>query len=278
MRFQMGRRSASGKGRSTGSAPALLPVKIVSALLTGAALPTFIALGVLIALPACGVGETNVTPAQAFALSASALSGSDRYRLKGEITVRDSREGRTERIWYAGEVTGHGHLSLQWSDRPPTAVQSKNSADIPNGNHAGSIKSDKPLSLLNAMQNANVNVTYAELNARDKNVRLRIELSEADARKRIANSLQGELDRLDKEWRERKLNAAQRRQGEAELRRARHQLAAILPTLQVQTVCYWTADRKTWFPRSMLEQTEIVYQWQGESVKESREAATYFLR
>lgn len=285
MRLKMVRRSASGAERTFVSVKPSILAKWAIQLSVRAAWPTLIAMIVLIALSSCGEGKDSVSPSQAFALSASALSGSDQYRLRGEITINDHRAGRTERLWYTGDVTGHGHLSLRWSDRPANADQtmgnghnSLNNEISSNAKILHNTRYGKPLSLLNAMQNAAANVTYTDSNVGDGSVRLRIELSADAARKRIADSLQDELNRLRSDWRDQQLNSAQRQRGDDELQRASRQLAAILPTLQVQTICYWTADRKSWFPRSMREQTEIAYQWQGKTVRETRAADTYFLR
>ena len=52
---------------------------------------------------------------EAFALSASALSGTENYSFDGDVTVVDPGGWVSDKAKFQGEVSSHGNLKLQWS-------------------------------------------------------------------------------------------------------------------------------------------------------------------
>ncbi|KIL35216.1 hypothetical protein SD71_14255 [Cohnella kolymensis] len=106
-------------------------------------------------------------------------------------------------------------------------------------------------------------------------MQFRIELDEDAARKRMANSLRADLASLRKE----KVFAGKNRAAaEQVLSKADKTLEQALSTLQVSTVCLWSADPRTWFPRQLKEETVLEYTSGGRSYREKRVSVTNFQR
>ena len=217
-------------------------------------------------LSACSSANSRTSPEQAFALSASALSGSDHYRFEGELLIYDPLGAVAKRSQYAGEVTGHGNLKIQWSGDPEQIVQ----LGAKDGRY-------RPLQLLEAIQNRHAAVAYVDPPSGNGTVQLHIALKPETAKSRIADNLRKELEQLKEDWSKRNLKPDQRREATAILTKASGQLEEALSTLTVQTRCLWVANNRTWFPLQMTEQTEMAYEREGKSYRENREAVTRFL-
>lgn len=218
-------------------------------------------------LSACGGGDASIPAEKAFALSASALSGSDRYGFNGEVSVVGPGGMIADKSRFSGEVTGHGNLNLKWSG----------GQKLGSGSMAKPV-SYQPLQLLEAIGNRSAKVAYAGPPDPAGNVLLRISLSEEAARRRIADALRTDLAKIRSDTEKRKLTAAERTRAERMLSQASRQMESALATLKVNTVCLWKTDPKTWFPRQMTERTELSYQWQGQARREERISVTNFLR
>ncbi|WP_123039937.1 hypothetical protein [Cohnella candidum] len=216
------------------------------------------------------MGYGNQVPAdKAFAMSASALAGSESYGFAGEVAIYDPSGTVANQSRYQGEVTGHGNLNLKWSGGQ--VLRAKAAEEGPSTFH--------PMELLKAIQSGGAKAEYDTQQAANGagDVRLRLTLVPETARNQIANSLKEELDRLRTDLKGRKLTAEQKKRAEDLLTHADSRLDAALATLKVQTVCLWTADPKTWFPRQMTEQTQLAYTWNGKPYSEKRVSVTDFL-
>jgi hypothetical protein len=210
-------------------------------------------------------------PDKAFALSASALSGSDRYGVAGQVSIFDPNGRIADKSRYEGEVTGHGNFNVKWSEgaslvRTLAAKGQQSPARF------------QPLQLLDEVRHGTAHVAYADQPYADGNVRLLVTLNDNTAKRRIADGLRAELSGLRTELKGKTLSSVKRNQATTALDRADRTLNKALSSLQVKTVCLWTADRNTWFPRQMKEQTELAYQWNGKTLREKRVAETNFLR
>ncbi len=230
-------------------------------------LATISTFGVLLALLAsCAPAGTRDSPEQALALSASALSGSDNYSFDGELSIYDPFGTVATQSQFAGKVTGHGHLNIQWTDGSMQAEQT----EAKTGQY-------QPLGLLEAIRSRHAFVSYADQPARKGTVQLLIDLKPETAKARVANDLRAGLAALRDNWSKKELKPDERRQAQAILDRADRQLEQDLATLTVQTRCLWLADEKTWFPQQMSEYTELTYVRSGKTYREKREAVTRFL-
>lgn len=231
------------------------------------ALAAISAFGFLLSLlAACASANTRQSPEQAFALSASALSGSDNFSFDGELSIYDPLGAVANRSQFSGKVTGHGQLNIQWKGEPMQAGQT-----------AGKSGRYQPLRLLEAIQSRRAIVAYADQPARKGVVQLRIDLQPETAKARVAGELRAGLAALREEWSNKELKSDERRQAQAILDRAERRLEETLATLSVQTRCLWLADGKTWFPLRMSEHTELTYVRAGKTYREKREAVTRFL-
>ncbi|TJY43281.1 hypothetical protein E5161_05130 [Cohnella pontilimi] len=208
---------------------------------------------------------------KAFALSASALSGSDSYGVAGEIAVYDPNGAIAGKSRYEGEVTGHGKINVKWSDSSP--LVRTQAAGTQKGQPAF-----PPLQLLNEVKHGKATVKYADRSNEDRVVKLLVTLDENTATKRIAEGLRAEIRGLRTDVTGKSLSAKQRKQAEDVLSKADRTLDEALSTLRVRTVCLWTADRSTWFPRQMREETVLSYRWNGKPYREKRVSETNFLR
>jgi hypothetical protein len=222
----------------------------------------------LVSLSACLGNEASMPAEKAFALSASALSGSDRYGVDGEISIYDHNGVVAEQSRYTGEVTGHGKLNLQWSGGRGRGIRTR---------VAGDPASYHPLQLLKAIKKGKAEVVYAGQPDPNGDLQFRVTLAEEAARSQIADSLRAEMKQLRTEMNGREWGPSERGQANRVLAEADRNLEAALSGLRVNTVCLWSADRRTWFPRQMTEQTELAYKWKGKPYREKRVSVTNFL-
>ena len=216
---------------------------------------------------ACTGGGKPMSADKAFALSASALSGMDSFGFDGQLSIVDPAGTVAAHSRYRGEVTGHGDLKLQW-----TGGQMLGSAAAPEVPAAYN-----PLQILKAIQNDGANVACEGLPTDDGTVRLKVTLPDETARRRVAEQLRSELAQIKAGLNGRRLSAAKRKEAGQIVDEAGGQLEAALSTLRARTFCLWTADRKTWLPSRMTEETELVYAWKGRPCRERRVSVTDFL-
>ena len=234
----------------------------------------------------CGDREGR-TPREAFALSASALSGQDRFAFEGELTVIGP-DGRTERrTRYRGQVDGHRPSVLQWGG----AAAAEQAEPAARGRGAGRSESvarpgawaaepdeddGHPLALAAALQAGPAAIEFAP--GQGTAVALRITLDPAAARLRAEAPLRRALAALRRE----RVRAAEASPGDgARMRRFEQEerrLREMLATLRASTVCVWSADRRTWFPRELREETTLSYRQGGRDVTVKRTAVTNFRR
>lgn len=218
----------------------------------------------MLLLQGCALWPASMPAEKAFGLSASALSGSERYGFNGEVAVVDAGGWVANRAKYKGEVVGHGKLNMEVTpSQQGTAANSQQPAP-----------GFQPLQLLQAINNGSASISYVERPNRSEPVQFRIKLDKDVARKRIATSLKGDLAAVRNE----KAFAGKNREAaEKVLRRADKTLDEALSTLQVSTVCLWSADPRTWFPRRLKEETVLEYRLGGRSYREKRVSVTNFL-
>jgi hypothetical protein len=231
---------------------------------------TFVVLCVMAILSGCTQRKSDMPANKAFALSASALSGSDRYGVAGEVAIYDPNGVMAGNSRYEGEVTGHGNFNLKWSEGS-SAVRALE-ATTQKGQPAF-----QPLQLLSEVEHGKAAVKYADNPYAGGNVRLLVNLNGNAAKRRIADGLRAEIRGLRNSMTGKTLRPDQRKQAENVLNKADRSLNEAIATLQVNTVCLWTADRSTWFPRQMREETELAYRWNGKSFREKRVSETNFL-
>jgi hypothetical protein len=129
----------------------------------------------------------------------------------------------------------------------------------------------RPLKLLEIMNGRNAAIAYVGGTAADGSVRLRIKLNDKTAKDRIAGELRQEMESL------RTGNLAGGNREKELLATAERRLEEALATLSVDTVVYWTADSKSWFPERMKEETALSYRWKGKAFSEKRICLTNFL-
>ncbi|MFC5703466.1 hypothetical protein ACFPVX_19430 [Cohnella faecalis] len=231
-------------------------------------------------LALCGAGlsgclgaKTELPADQAFARSASALSGTDHYGFTGEVAVVGVSGFVAGRSTYKGEVSDHGLLNIKWNG----AGASQGELTTANTEKEGSA-SLHPFQLLKALENGTATISYDEAAASPAAVVFRIRLTDESARQRMADGLKAEMAQLRDSLNESKLGGARKAEAEAVLRDADKTLAAALSTLSAETECVWTADRRTWFPSRLKEETKLSYTWQGKPREERRVSETNFLR
>ncbi len=220
----------------------------------------------LMFLSACaGNGET-VSAEKAFTLSASALAGTDNFRFDGEVSIFDPNGVLAVYSQYAGKVTGHGELELQWSGGG--AAQARASEGPP---------AFHPLQLLEAVRMRDAKVSRAGTPGMKDTVLLRIELEPEAASDQLAEGLRSEIAKLKEETAGRELTPEEREQAGSLLANAEQSLEAALSSLKAQSVYYWEADRDSWFPLELTERTTLTYEWRGKTCTENRSSATHFL-
>jgi hypothetical protein len=215
-------------------------------------------------LTGCWNGEKDIAPDKAFALSASALSGADSFGLDGEVSILDPDGVVADDSHFHGQVIGHGQLTLTWTRG--STIRTRSVEGPP---------AYRPLQLLGVVRKGNATVEYVR--SSDQTVTLRIELDPDAAAKPFADGLRGEMAELRSGLKARKLKPAALQQSSRILDDADRELEAALSTLKVNTVILWTADRRTWFPMRMTEQSDLVYRWKGRTCRERRVSSASFL-
>ncbi|RED65885.1 hypothetical protein [Cohnella lupini] len=223
------------------------------------------ALAILICLQGCMTSSTSLPANEAFALSASALSGSDTYGFAGEVSLFKPGGSIGSKAAYEGEVTLHGNMKMQWINSGLSAASA----------HSSASRAYRPLQLLESVNDKSNVISYAEKPMQAKPVQIRIQLNEKAASDRVAEGLREEIKllRSDKE-----LLRGDSVKAEQILAAADERLEKALTTLKANTVCLWTADPKSWFPERMREETSLTYVWEGKTYKEKRISETNFLR
>ncbi len=217
-------------------------------------------------LTGCMGAAGGVSANEAFALSASALSGSENYGFAGKLAVY-SPGGKVEKsASFKGEVSLHGNLKLNWTEPDKASGVLDEKERIAPGY--------KPLSLLEALNGRNASIAYATAPAPGEPVRIRIQLREETAKQRIADALRKELAEVGADER---LYVQHPEQARKTLKASERRLEAALATLKVDTVVLWTANSKSWFPERMVEETELLYEWEGKTYSERRTSETNFL-
>ncbi|KIL35215.1 hypothetical protein SD71_14250 [Cohnella kolymensis] len=106
----------------------------------------------LLLLQGCAMWPASMPAEKTFAMSASALSGSERYGFNGEVAVVDAGGWVVNRTAYKGEVVGHGKLNMTVT--PPqqgTAAEAQKNGD-----------GFQPLQLLQAINNGSAAIRYTE--------------------------------------------------------------------------------------------------------------------
>jgi len=218
----------------------------------------------LFGLSGCAGASIRVPADQAFALSASALSGSDNYAFTGEVAVINPGGKVGSRASYEGEVSDHGNLKVQWKNLNATseAAASSNRNDY------------RPLQILESINGQTAKISYTEQPIASQPVSLQIQLDEKTAKERIASGLKKEMALLRADS---ALLGRHPERSEEILAAADKRLEMMLSTLKATTVVHWKANPKNWFPYQMTEETVLSYEWQGKSYQEKRTAETNFL-
>lgn len=218
----------------------------------------------LIGLTGCQfAGSGDMTADEAFALSASALSGSESYGLSGEVSVLDASGIVANRAEYEGEVTEHGKLNVQWkSSNTMAAATDQTSASL-----------YEPLGLMEAIQAKSASIAYRNNGGDADEVHFEIKLNGDVAKRRIADQLRKELSALEED---KTLLARKPDQSASLLAEAKMTLEKAIDSLKVTTNCEWSANRRTWFPTRLQEDTVLEYKWNGKSYSEKRASVTNF--
>lgn len=203
---------------------------------------------------------------QAFALSASALAGSDRYSFSGEFAAANEAGTVAGRRRFRGEVAGHRLAALRWEAA---------SASSP-GENGGS----HPLSLAETIPLQAAAIAYEP--AKSGEVALKIALRPEAAKARIADLLRSEMAKIRQDTAGRlsaaSSNSALQAEAAERWKTAAKLLDEATSTLEATTVCRWTADRRTWFPKELTEETVLRYRMGGQWRTEKRLSVTNFRR
>lgn len=222
-------------------------------------------LAAMLAASACG--SKSAMPAdKAFALSASALSGSERFAFRGEVSWIDPNGVIADHARFDGEVTGHDKLKMNWTDGRTIRYRSFEG-----------LSSYRPLQLIDAIKDRDAAIAYAGTRAGSDETTFQVTFTDDAARRRVAAEFLSELAQLKAHWAALSLPAEKRMEGERVLAKANRDLELALSSLRARTVCLWSADRRTWFPLSVTEHTEWSYAWQNETRREKRVSVTNFL-
>lgn len=233
--------------------------------------------GLIVGFSAC-LAPSRLPADEALALSTSALAGVDRYSFAGETVVRDAG-GAAVRQPFSGEVAGHRLAALSWGQgkpeagiapaAPPGAGQKGGApaeAEAPNPaahgvatartppaaapTNAASLAAGRPLALAELAPLQAAAVAYERSDDRGAVV-LKFALRPEAAKARAADHLCS-------------------REGSAS--------REALDSLQASTVCSWTADRRTWFPTELKEETVLRYTSGGRPITERRTTVLHFRR
>lgn len=221
------------------------------------------ALAGLVLSPGC-LAPSRMPPEKAFALSASALSGRDGYSYAGEWAAFGADGAALGGASYRGLVSGHRPIVLQ--------------SDGPGG--AGGGQGHHPLALAEAAQLQASEIAYAPPPSRDT-VAFRIAVRPEAARRAIAEPLRRQMEEA-----RRSLNARidpsrendrnPRAKAFRALGRSEAELEERLASLEASTVFTWIADKRTWFPKELREETELRYEADGKERRERRTSVTIF--
>jgi hypothetical protein len=218
----------------------------------------------LLVLQGCTASTKSLPAEKAFALSASALSGVENYKFKGEVSVIDPKGRVSNTAAFEGEVIGHGNLKMQWKSSEKEATYVK----------LQGMTAYKPLQLLEAINSKSAVITYAQTPAASQNVHFQIKLDDLVAKERVAKGLREELALLRSE---NDLMRGDPVKAEQILTKAEGRLEEALSSLKAVTVCDWTANPRDWFPYQLKEQTVLTYTWNEHSLQEKRVSETNFL-
>jgi hypothetical protein len=218
----------------------------------------------LLQLQGCMNSSSSMPANKAFALSASALSGSENYAFDGEVSVFSPAGFVGSKTAYEGEVKGHGDLRIQWKDANAHAVSVQSPSKT----------TYQPLQLLEAIKGNSAVIAYAETPSPNRPVHFQIKLDDKVARERVITGLRADFALLSNKS---NLLGANPVEANKIISRSKKKLEAALATLKVTTVCDWTADPKDWFPRQMREETALAYTWDGMPCREKRISETNFL-
>ncbi|RUS48338.1 hypothetical protein [Cohnella sp. AR92] len=214
----------------------------------------------IVALNGCAAG--NLSPTAAFALSASALSGTDRFGFDGRLSAYDPSGRLESQTGFRGEVSGHKPSALVWEGTAATASSSSY------WNH--------PLTLVSAIEAGSSDLKYVSRSSDE--VELEMKLDPDVARDRIKKELRSQMSTVALETgrliSERREDAGE--QAKSKLEQANRVLDEALGTLSVSTVCRWKADPRTWFPKSLSEESLLTYTLSGNSYTEKRISETNF--
>ncbi len=219
----------------------------------------------LLILQGCMASSGDLPADKAFALSASALSGSDSYGFAGVVSVVDAAGAVGSRAAYEGEVIGHGELSMQWENSNAHSVSVKNFGTT----------TYQPLEILESISGKSAVISYAETPVPSKPVHFQIKLDDRVARERVAAGLRADLALLRGDS---GLLRGDPVKAERILSNAEQRLETAISTLKVTTACDWTADPKDWFPRQLKEETVLTYTWDDKPFREKRVSQTNFLQ
>jgi hypothetical protein len=220
----------------------------------------------LLPLQGCMSSSVSLPANEAFALSASALSGKDNYSFNGEVSVINPAGFLGRRTAYVGDVKGHGTLRIQWKDT--NAYTATASVKTP------SPTTYQPLQLLEAFKSKSAFIAYAETPTPNKPVHFQIKLDDKIARERVIAGLRADFALLTNQS---DLLRGHPVEANQIISRSKKRLEAALTTLKVKTVCNWTAEPKDWFPLRMSEETVMDYKWDGVPCQEKRISQTNFL-
>jgi hypothetical protein len=218
----------------------------------------------LLNLQSCNSFQASLPPEQAFALSASALSGIDNYTFDGEVTMFDPTGIVGSKAAYIGEVKGHKNVKLQWKNANMLSIQDKSQSKT----------SYQPLQLLESINSKNAVIAYAEPPSSNRPVHFLIKLDETVARDRVIAGLRADFALISKK------DVLLRRdpvKANKIISQSKKRLEAALATLKVTTVCDWTAEPKNWLPRRVREETVLAYKWDDKPCTEKRISETNFL-
>lgn len=218
---------------------------------------------ILLCLQGCMAASTSLSADEAFALSASALSGIDRYSIEGEVVILGPAGKVSGKAGYEGEVTGHGNLKLKWRAMSANAASDKNHT----------VTSYQPLKLLELFNEKSTVIQYSEASKPKGKIHFNIKLNDRIALDRVKADLRAELKLLRSES---DLLKRAPKESDRILTRAEKRLEQALETLRVTTVCDWTANQKDWLPQQFKEQTVMTYTWNNQSYKEERTSVTHF--
>jgi hypothetical protein len=219
----------------------------------------------IVCLQGCMSVQPGSMPAdKALALSASALSGSEKYGVSGEVSVVDAIGIVANRVSYEGQVTGHGNIKVQWKNASSTSAAAS-PADS-NGY--------EPLDLLKSIQGKTSTIAYTPSVSSPDQVEFTIKLDDAVAKRRIADHLRKDLTAIGQD---KILLQRNPEQAAKVLSKANATLESAIASLKVTTNCLWTANKRTWFPTRLQEETLLQYEWKGKAYQEKRVSVTNFL-